>query len=171
MFTVNALLPHGRKRRYIIANTTRDEIMASIDSSALPTNEKVYQSFARRLQEWSLFAKYRIDNLEVRRVIAGSSVVGWWVGFHERGTNLDVIIVEKTLYLCSITLDECYRGQGHGAALYKALEDIAADIGCGEIRQSPGGLTVTGETRRDYLLRRGWIEDQHEVYKIVARDK
>jgi hypothetical protein len=77
-------------------------------------------------------------------------------------------IIGDVFYLLSIYIPENRRGEGHGDHLYRICENVAAEIGCREIRQTPSGWTPSGETRRSYLHRRGWrdcIDSQCEVFK------
>ena len=74
-------------------------------------------------------------------------------------------IIGDVFYLLSIHLPNGYRGKGYGDSLYMAVERIAADVGCRQIRQTPSGNTSTGETRQSYLNRRGWSNDGIEVFK------
>lgn len=75
-------------------------------------------------------------------------------------------------YLLSISIPPSMRNQGHGSSLYSVIERIAASLGCSEIRQTPSGWTPRGETRRAYLNRRGWLNDdvgQIEVFKPLSK--
>ena len=58
-----------------------------------------------------------------------------------------------------------HRGKGHGNKLYQILENIAKEFGCEKIQMTPSGHTKTGETRKDYMLRRGYDDLGTEVYK------
>ena len=78
-------------------------------------------------------------------------------------------IQDGIFYLLKIKLPEALRGQGLGDKLYRCIEQAARNCGCTEIRQTPSGWTKTGETRLSYLLRRGWIEESHEVYKELSQ--
>lgn len=81
------------------------------------------------------------------------------------GTYWDANIIKGVFYLLHIQIAKKHRGNGYGNALYQILESIAWDLRCPQIRQHPSGNTSTGESRRDYLLRRGWIGAGVEVYK------
>lgn len=76
-------------------------------------------------------------------------------------------IDQGVFYLLSINIPQRRRGRGHGAALYKICEKIAADLGCHRIQQTPSGWSMTGKLRRHYLHERGWIDfpGTSEVYK------
>jgi len=91
---------------------------------------------------------------------------GYWLGYasegdfrpvpRQLGTGFDLNVVDAVCYLLDIRLEERHRGQGHGSALYELLVQVAAALGCSEIRQTPSGTTMRGESRQDWLLRRGW---------------
>jgi len=81
----------------------------------------------------------------------------------------DANIIGDTFYLLSIQIPQEMRGRGEGARLYVAIEQVARDAGCREIRQTPSGWTGTGETRMSYLLRRGWERDGNEVFKSLRK--
>jgi GNAT superfamily N-acetyltransferase len=58
-------------------------------------------------------------------------------------------------YLLWITLPQRMRGQGHGAKLYAAAEEIAQACGCMRIVQTPSGWTYDKkEPRRTYVCRK-----------------
>ena len=95
-----------------------------------------------------------------------------WIGYrttlaNQMGhtTHFDLNITNGVCYLLDIELEKIDRGQGHGAVLYLIIEAIAVELGCREIRQTPSGRTRRGETREEYLVRRGWIKDGNEVFK------
>jgi GNAT superfamily N-acetyltransferase len=70
-------------------------------------------------------------------------------------------------FLLSIQLDEQFRGVGNGEQLYNTLTEIAREIGCREIRQSPSGRTATKQSRVAYLRKRGWVSDGCEAFKSL----
>ncbi len=92
-----------------------------------------------------------------------------WIG--SRITNqlnlFSVNIIGDVFYLLSIQIPAEFRGAGHGERLYRLMEVVARVFGCREIRQTPSGWTVTGETRQSYLVRRGWVIDGNEVMKTI----
>lgn len=93
----------------------------------------------------------------------------WYIGFGDHRTDLyiDLNICGKICYLLSIEIPPVLRGQGYGHQLYAAMERLATAAGCTEIRQTPSGRTHKGGTRREYLNRRGWIDDGLEVMKTL----
>lgn len=84
-----------------------------------------------------------------------------------QGAEIDLQVSEdgKTCWLLSIEIREAIRGRGIGAQLYELLTEAASQMGCDQIVQTPSGRTTTGEARRAYLFRRGWLPDGAEVYK------
>jgi hypothetical protein len=77
-------------------------------------------------------------------------------------------VIRDVFYLLSIHIPYSRRGEGHGDHLYRICENIAVEIGCREIRQTPSGWLLNGKTRRSYLHRRGWrdcTDSQCEVFK------
>lgn len=122
------------------------------------TRESAVETISRRMEQWPLHSHCH----EV--VVKLISSEGWWyVGYSSPAdgdaffsywdANIDPAGV---FYLLTIFLPEHHRGQGHGAALYLAIEDIARELKCVRIQQTPSGWTHTGEDRMNYLLRRGW---------------
>lgn len=97
---------------------------------------------------------------------------GWWIGIrtnHEtipRGsTYLDINILGDVFYLLHIEVQREDRGKGYGNRLYEMLTDIAKNLGCRRIEQTPSGRTWRGETRASYLERRGWVLENDVAYK------
>lgn len=90
-----------------------------------------------------------------------------WIGYSTgtKETYFHTNVDGDVLYLLTIQVAEHFRGRGYGDRLYDIVEDLAVDLGCREVRQTPSGWTTTKETRRSYLNRRGWIDDGAEVYK------
>lgn len=71
------------------------------------------------------------------------------------------------LYLLFIQVHPDYRGKGFGHQLYQCVIELARRFGCLQVRQTPsGGCPETGESRLNYLLRHGWVQDgETEVIK------
>jgi hypothetical protein len=84
-------------------------------------------------------------------------------------TYLDCAVIGDVFFILHIQLNVAKRGIGLGDSLYKAMIDVASEIGCREIRQAPSGWTGFGETREDYLVRRGWLVDGLEVFIDLSR--
>lgn len=84
---------------------------------------------------------------------------------HGFETGWSANIIGDVFYLLSIRIPPEFRGKGLGQAMYGICESIAIRAGCKEIRQTPSGKTITGETRREYLVRHGWSEATEEVFK------
>lgn len=85
-----------------------------------------------------------------------------------RPHTLDVQIEKPIFYLLSIEISPAARGKGYGQALYELCERLAKTLGCTQIRQMPSGNAGDG-TRREYLIRRGWIPDGIEVFKTIEQ--
>ena len=79
-----------------------------------------------------------------------------------------VNIINGVFFILEIAVEPQYRGKGHGDALYLILESIAADCGCHRVQMMPSGWTSTGESRMDYLLRRGYRKFGTEVVKDIV---
>ena len=97
---------------------------------------------------------------------------GHWLAYRTKPANhpfgtthWDANVIDTVFYLLHIELLSANRGKGYGNQLYEIIERIAADIGCTEIRQTPSGWTPRGESRMNYLCRRGWARDGEEVMK------
>ncbi len=74
-------------------------------------------------------------------------------------------------YLLGIGLARKYRGRGLGSQLYTILEEIAAELGCLAVVMTPSGITLKGETRFDYMLRKGYKPyGPHEVIKELSHE-
>lgn len=73
-----------------------------------------------------------------------------------------------TLYLLHIRLRSSDRGKGLGSGLYSAIEEIAYQLGCARIEQTPSGWTPDGDTRANYLKRRGWLLASEVAYKTLC---
>ena len=124
----------------------------------------------QQLRAWSL---YNPGCLRVRTLSAGLLTVSCWRGEmlsdEVEGFSLNVNN-EGICYLLEIRLREENRGKGYGDALYKVLEEVARALGCHQIRQTPSGWCRTpeglsSETRKAYLMRRGWVDAGLDVYK------
>lgn len=124
----------------------------------------------KELASWALYSK---DHKVEARDISG----GVWLGYrttsanrsHWRATtHFDVNVVGEVFFVLEICVEPHQRGKGHGNTLYKILEAIAKEAGCSRVQMMPSGWTASGETRKDYLLRRGYTEFGNEVIKKVA---
>lgn len=100
---------------------------------------------------------------------------GVWLGYRttkshqlEGTTYFNVNVVNGIFFILEISVDPPLRGRGHGDALYKILEEIAAEAGCHKVQMTASGWCETGETRMDYLLRRGYTKFGIEVMKDIA---
>ena len=116
--------------------------------------------FARLLPESLLFTE--------RSVI---SEHGNWLGVSLDGSRkmmapgFDLNLISGDLYLLSIMIAAGDRGKGHGAQLYDLIVQAGRELGCGRVIQTPSGHTPSGETRRSYLFRHGWLPMGQEVFK------
>lgn len=101
-----------------------------------------------------------------------------WIGYRTttnnargttRGTTCwDVNVWGEDFYLIWIEVKAEDRGKGYGDQLYKLITEIARRMGCKRIIQNPSGKSPQGETRRDYLLRRGWVpHGEDELMKAL----
>lgn len=71
-------------------------------------------------------------------------------------THFDLQITGTTCYLLHIEIAEEHRHKGLGFLLYLLIEEIAKDLGCHTIEQTPSGWTTTPEkeTRMKYVCRK-----------------
>ena len=74
---------------------------------------------------------------------------------HE-GINLQ--FDNKTMYLNHIQIQKRFWWRGIGSHLYQQVIKLCQLLGLECVIQTPSGWTGTGETRKDYLLRHGWME-------------
>ena len=122
----------------------------------------------RHMKTWPLFSSHH----EIAGKDLESAV---WLGYRtETGTYLDktgwdVNIIGDIFYILDIRIERGNRGKGFGGFLYEVLTNIARELGCKEIRQTPSGWTFLGETRMNYLLRRGWIQDGSEAFRSLEK--
>jgi hypothetical protein len=90
----------------------------------------------------------------------------WWIGYStdnrarmgDFGTSFDLNYYEdiRTLYLLHLQIDASQRGRGHGSQIYEIICNIAKELDCLIVEQTPSGWTPSGDTRANYLIRRGW---------------
>lgn len=126
----------------------------------------------KHLAKWPLYS----ENHEVKICdISG----GVWLGYSTTPTRLpgvtcfDVNVRKGVFFVLDICVEPQHRGKGHGDALYKVLEAIAAEAGCSKVQMTASGWACKGEirieTRMDYLLRRGYQKlGNIEVVKDIA---
>lgn len=131
------------------------------------TKREVERVMTKAMRRWDAYcANYKLFAVRMQNG-------NWSLGYSSpqrrdpRGTYWDANIIKGAFYLLHIQIAKSLRGKGHGSALYLILETIAKDLGCTSIVQHPSGSTITGESRRDYLLRRGWQSGGVEVYKAL----
>ena len=125
----------------------------------------------RHMRSWKLFRKKK-HTITAKMIDSGKLYLGFANTDEERSgddsyASWKANIYGGVFYLLSISIPQRRRGFGHGDALYKICEKIAADIGCERIQQTPSGWQMTGKLRRRYLHERGWIDlpGTSEVYK------
>lgn len=64
----------------------------------------------------------------------------------------------RVAYLVGIEIPASLRGQGYGQQLYLVVEAVARELHSFYLEQTPSGTTPSGESRMDYLLRRGYVQ-------------
>ena len=116
------------------------------------------------------FTLYDSSHKVLVRDISG----GFWIGYRTTASNqtqgtthFDVNVIRGVFFILSIELDQEHRGKGHGAALYKLLEQMARRLNCHQVQMTPSGRTPSGESRESYLLRRGYEKFGAEVIKVI----
>jgi GNAT superfamily N-acetyltransferase len=123
----------------------------------------------RHMRTWPMFKSRK--HTFTAKAISDTNLYLGFANTHEQRLGDDryahwkVNVIGDVFYLLSIAIPQRRRGKGHGDSLYRILEQIAAELGCRQSRQTPSGWTPTGETRRSYLNRRGWENDGAEVFK------
>lgn len=121
------------------------------------TETLVSQRVLEVMRDFTLWEPAHYIQVHVRPVMQRpATIIGYRTQTLPIGTHFDLNIIGATCYLLQIELRDCDRGLGHGAELYQAIERIATILGCTVIEQTPSGHTATGETRSDYLARRGY---------------
>lgn len=139
-------------------------------STAMTTDMAIVQAVREAMRRWPCF---QIDDEIIVMPVSGSNTS---IGYRRRGVqrwdsnsiHWDANVIGDVFYLLTIQLPILIRGRGFGGQLYRIIESIAFDLGCREIRQTPSGETMTGESRLNYLLRRDWLPDRGEVYKRLV---
>ena len=100
----------------------------------------------------------------------------FWIGYSmfgfkqiERLNYFDLNIEGDICYLLNIELEEKLHGMGLGKQLYSSIEEFARRERCSRVRMTPSGRAITGESRRDYIHRLGYLDvsPNGEVEKIV----
>ena len=100
----------------------------------------------------------------------------FWVGYSmfgfrpsERINYFDLNITGDTCFLLDIRIEGKLRGFSYGRQLYECVEEFARGEGCTRVVMFPSGTTHSGDTRRDYAHRLGYvdIEPDGEVEKIL----
>lgn len=134
--------------------------------------DSVIEVVERQMQTWRIFKKTK-HTFSIKAMSDTNLYIGFSNTHEERHGDYSyaqwkVNIIGDVFYLLTISIPQRRRGKGHGATLYKVLEQIAAELGCREIRQTPSGWAPTGEDRRSYLNRRGWENDGAEVFKRLS---
>ena len=146
------------------------------------TEADALEAFLAEVQKWPLWKAWHC--LDVKATKEDSAVwVGYstvWVGYstvekHRTSweTGFDVELADDNCYLLSINLSPLWRGKGHGWELYQVVERAAARLGCKRVVMTASGTTYRGETRMDYLLRRGYqrgLSNDGEVTKELIKE-
>jgi len=84
-------------------------------------------------------------------------------------THFDIQAMDGTCYLLWIELELEKRGKGFGWQLYETVHNFARDFGCKRVRTTPSGWAFGKETRREYLLKRGYAPcGEREVEFILV---
>lgn len=87
-------------------------------------------------------------------------------------THFDIELIEDICYILWIELEKDKRGREYGWRLYETIHHFARDLKLARVRQTPSGWTYGGKrrkTRRDYLLRRGYIPCGELEVELVLR--
>ncbi len=85
-------------------------------------------------------------------------------------TRLDINVRGDTLYLLGIRLLPELRGKGLGRKLYEVVEELARQLGCSRVVQTPSGRTYSGQSRADYLRKLGYSLSGHVATKELQKD-
>jgi len=72
-------------------------------------------------------------------------------------THFDLQLGDNICYILWIEVKKSKRGNGYGWELYDTVHKFARDLGSKVVRLTPSGWTWSGESRRDYLLRKGYV--------------
>ena len=133
------------------------------------------------LQDWPLYGED--DHVQVRDFDREGK--GLWIGYCGKcalkpftaSTHVavnpphmfDLNIVGDTAYLLFIQVAYAFRGQGHGEQLYEIVTEICRRLDAKQLRQTPSG-GYDDQCRKDYLLKRGWLDDGGEVYRDLQTE-
>jgi len=142
------------------------------------STNKLVEITNRNLKTWSLWVFHENTHKILSKNLDKNKI---WLGCHKinqsyslsawDNTHFDVNIIDDIFYLLGISISKEYRGKGHGNDLYVVLENIAREFGCSKIQMNPSGETQTGDSRKNYLLKRGYNETGIEVYKDLQKDR
>lgn len=135
----------------------------------IPDVDTAIEIVERHMRTWRMF-KSKKHTFSVKALSETHLCFGF-ANTHEMRHGDDsyaqwnINLIGDVFYVLSLSIPPRRRGKGHGDSLYRVLEQIAKEFGCREIRQTPSGWTPRGDTRRQYLNRRGWQNDGAEVFK------
>ena len=138
----------------IIEDTRIADLMRGILRERFELFDEKHTVRARRFGEDELWIGYTTSNSNISH---GS-------------TRLDLNLIGNICYLLHIELGKDARGNGYGRQMYEAVEEFARAAGCDRVRMMPSGRTATGESRRNYLQRKGYMDvtPNGEVEKLLA---
>jgi len=102
---------------------------------------------------------YRDEHECYAKLDEGKWGLGWTPirsGVQRTTLALEIDEQRKVCYLLSIAIPPELRGKGYGAELYQVTENVARRWGCATVEMTASGQTHKGESRIEYLRRRGY---------------
>ena len=137
-------------------------------------NEQVEELARHRLRQiFPLFEEaHKVQVSESGRCI-GYRTAAENLGSMDGTTHFDIQLIGDICYILWVELEKDKRGRGYGWKLYETIHHFARDLKLAKVRQTPsGGFIIDGkikETRRDYLLKRGYVPCGELEVEIALR--
>lgn len=116
------------------------------------------------MRSWSVYQES--DKIVAHNVMDRQLFLAYNV---EKDYHWHANVVGDVFYIGKLTIPDSMRGKGIGHRLYETLERVATALGCRRIQQTPVGQTPSGESRLDYLVRRGWRQTHNKHYELYKR--
>lgn len=91
----------------------------------------IFKAGARKYTEEQLKAILNDERTPVLAAVDdNNTLMGYAFCIFEQVSNDNILVDDKSLYIDDLCVDERFRGQGVGKALYLAVRDFAAKNGC-----------------------------------------
>jgi len=157
---------HNKRALRSLKNITSGSLEKCMQERDRRANQPRFRDITEKvLRKWPAFDEnaFYILTHPLRR--DDSQPPAYWIGFNRMGSlddlradrcGFDLNIEQDVCYLLTIRISDQLRHKGLGSDLYERVIEIAKELGCKVVIQTPAGYTDRGEARSDYLARRGW---------------